>query len=56
MFGIEDPYVWLAYLLCLLGTGLCILYGLITRYRGEAPLQEEDIRWASEERHVEEEL
>ncbi len=56
MLGIEDKWVALAYILCLASTLLCVVYGLATRNRGEAEADQEDIRWAKEEKKVEEEL
>jgi hypothetical protein len=56
MLGIEDTYVALAYLLCLVSAVLCVVYGLITRNRGEAAAEPEDVQWAVEEKKVEEEL
>ncbi len=56
MFGIEDTYVWLAYLLCILSSLLCVAYGLTNWNRGEEPVEQEDIRWAAEEKRVEEDL
>lgn len=56
MLGIEDTYVWLAYLLCILSTALCVIYGLFTWNRGEEPLEPDDRRWAAEEKKVEEGL
>lgn len=56
MLGIEDYYVWLAYLLCLGSTALCVIYGLICWNRGQEPTEKEDIQWAEEEQKVEEEL
>jgi len=56
MLGIEDPYVLAAYLLCLASSLLCIIYGLVTWNRGEQAVQQEDIRWAAEEKKVQQEL
>ena len=56
MFGIEDTYVWLVYLLCIASTVLCVIYGLITWNRGEEAVEQEDIQWAAEEEKVEEEI
>jgi len=56
MLGIEDKYVALAYLLCLLSTLVCVIYGIINWNRGAAEPQKEDIDWAKEEKKVEEEL
>lgn len=58
MFGIPDPWVWLAYLLCLLSTALCVIWG-ISRWNREDPAEEppEEIKqWAAEEKEVEKEL
>jgi hypothetical protein len=59
LLGIEDKYVAAAYFLCVASTVLCVIYGLIMWNRGgeEAPEQQvEDVRWAQEEKKVEEEL
>lgn len=56
MFGIEDPTIWLAYLLCIVSTLLCVVYGLINWNRGEEELQADDIHWADEEKKLEEEF
>ncbi len=56
MFGIEDKYVSLAYLLCIFSTVLCVLYGLINWNRGDDSIRQEDITWETEEKKVEEEL
>lgn len=56
MLGIDDSYVLLAYLLCLLSALLCVIYGLVAWNRGEEAISEEDVRWAEEEKEVEEEL
>ena len=56
MLGIEDKYVSLAYLLCILSAALCVIYGLINWNRGGVEAGKEDIEWAREEKKVEEEL
>jgi len=56
MLGIEDTYVWLAYLLCVLSTVLCVIYGLVTWNRGDEQVRPEDVEWAEQEKKVEEEL
>jgi hypothetical protein len=56
MFGIEDKYVWLAYLLCIGSAALCVLYGLITWNMGHDVVEQEDVEWAAEEKKIEEEL
>lgn len=56
MLGIEDMWVWLAYLLCIVSTILCIVYGIICWNKGDEPVQPDDIKWVAEEKKVEEEL
>ena len=56
MLGIEDKWVALAYVLCLGSTGLCVLYGLATRNRGEEAPEPSDLQWAEKEQKVQEEL
>ena len=43
MLGIEDIWVWLAYLLCILSTILCIVYGGICWNRGDEAVQPVDM-------------
>jgi heme exporter protein D len=56
MLGIDDPYVWSAYLLCIASTLACVIYGLATWNRGDEPVIQEDVRWAAEEKEIEKEL
>lgn len=56
MLGIEDKYVALAYLLCLLSTLTCVIYGILAWNRGSEQPRKEDISWAHEEKKVEDEL
>jgi hypothetical protein len=56
MLGIEDKWVALAYLLCLLSSALCLGYGWLNWNRGEETVQEEDVHWAAEEDKAEEKL
>ncbi len=56
MLGIEDPFVWIAYILCIASTILCVIYGAICWNRGDEPAETEDITWAKEEQKVEEEM
>ena len=56
LLGIEGTAVWLAYVLCILSTLLCVAYGLLNWNKGEEPLQEVDVKWAAEEKKVEQEL
>jgi hypothetical protein len=56
MLGLESKYVALAYVLCIASTLLCLIYGLVNWNRGDDRIEEEDIRWAVEEKEVEKEF
>ncbi len=56
MLGIDDPLVWLAYILCPAATGLSLLWGLYHWNENDERLEPEDRQWAQEEREVENEL
>lgn len=56
MFGLEDKYVSLAYLLCILSTVLCVVYGLVNWNRGDDSVKPEDLTWEAKEKKAEEEL
>ncbi|HPF98933.1 MAG TPA: hypothetical protein PLE77_02620 [Kiritimatiellia bacterium] len=55
LFGIQDPWVWSAYLLCILSTLLCVVYGLINWNKGDEAVKPEDVQWAKEEKEEVEE-
>lgn len=50
MLGIDDPLIWSAYLLCLLSTLLCVVYGALNWNKGDEALKQEDLDWAKEEK------
>ncbi len=50
MLGIADSQVFLAYLLCILSTLLCVVYGFLTWNKGDEPVKPEDVEWAKEEK------
>ncbi len=54
--GIQDGFVLAAYLLCILSSLLCVVYGVIMWNRGDEPVESEDITWAAHEEQVEEDL
>jgi hypothetical protein len=58
MLGIEDPWVILAYILCIASALLCLIWGILKWNVNDADEEpEEEIRhWAEEEERVEEEL
>ncbi|MCK9595091.1 MAG: hypothetical protein PHH68_07555 [Candidatus Omnitrophica bacterium] len=56
MLGIEDPGIWLAYLLCLLCMGFCIIYGAVNWNKGDEPVYPEDVKWVKDEEQAKEEV
>ena len=58
MLGIEDGWVVLAYLLCIVSALFCLVWGIIKwNVDDPDPEPEDEIRqWAEEEDRVEEEL
>ena len=56
MIGIEDFWVFFAYLLCILSAALCVVYGLVNWNHGEEGTEPDDVKWATEEKKVEEGL
>ncbi|MEY6432754.1 symporter small accessory protein [Thioalkalicoccus limnaeus] len=55
MFGIDDPWVLLAYLGCFVMTAVSLVYGLIRRNAAPDELTVEDRVWALEEKRIEDE-
>jgi hypothetical protein len=56
MFGIDGIGVGLAYGLSILSTLLCVIYGVINWNKGPDEVEPGDIKWANEEKQIEEEL
>jgi len=59
MFGLDDPWIMAAYLLCLASTAICFIYGLVFWNRGDDAPEEppaEERQWAEEETKLEEGL
>jgi len=57
MLGIDDPWIWGVYLLCILSTLLCIVYGLINWNKGaelEADEAAEELAWEAKEEEMQE--
>jgi len=54
--GIEDPFVWIAYLLCILSALFCVAYGAMHWNVGDEPVEPADRRWATEEDQAEQDL
>jgi drug/metabolite transporter (DMT)-like permease len=56
MFGIDDPQVWLAYLLCIAAAAFAAIYGALNWNKGDEVVHPEDKKWVEEEKVVEEQL
>ena len=57
MLGMGDFWVGLAYLLCILSSLVCVVYGILNWNKGgEETPQQEDAVWAKEDDKLEEEL
>lgn len=56
MLGLGDIWVFLAYILCILSTFVCVTYSFINWNKNIDSISPEDISWLEEEIHVEEEL
>jgi heme exporter protein D len=55
MLGIPDFWIWSAYLLCILSTAACIIYGLKNWNKGsndETRQVEEEAAWEKAEKEV----
>ncbi|TYQ16083.1 UNVERIFIED_CONTAM: hypothetical protein Cloal_2586 [Acetivibrio alkalicellulosi] len=59
MLGIEDFWVWSVYLLCILSTGACVVYGVLNWNKGgeneDVEIEEENI-WEQKEKELESNL
>jgi hypothetical protein len=56
VLGIPDPWIWMAYLLCLAATLLCVVHSILAgRKADEAGPTPADATWAKTEKQVEEE-
>jgi hypothetical protein len=59
MFGIEDPWILTAYLLCFLSAFACIIYGIMNWNKGadkEPDELKEGANWEIKESEIEETL
>jgi len=50
IFGIQDPWVAVAYLLSFCGALVCVVYGILQWNKGDEPVKPEDVQWAKEEK------
>ncbi|MFA6373060.1 MAG: symporter small accessory protein [Methanothrix sp.] len=58
MLGIDDPWIWGVYLLCILSALLCVIYGIINWNReGELEAIEikEEVAWEESEEEMQKE-
>jgi hypothetical protein len=59
MFGIEDPVIYIGYLLTILSLILCVVYGAMNWHNGGDPEESElevDAQWAEKEEEIEREI
>ena len=57
MLGIEDPWVFTAYVLCIVSALFCLVWGILKWNQDDPDEPEEEVRkWAEEEDRVEQEL
>jgi len=57
MLGIDDPWIWGVYVLCILSALLCVIYGIINWNRGgelEALEIKEEAAWEAVEEEMQE--
>lgn len=58
VLGIPDPWVWGAYILCILAVIICVIYGILNWNKGGEDEEEqikEELEWEKKEREMEEE-
>lgn len=56
MLGIDDPLVWLAYVLSVASALLCVIYSWRNWNRGDDSVRESDVRWAKQEDKIKSDL
>jgi hypothetical protein len=56
MFGLEDPQIWLAYLLCILAAVFAVVYGVTHWNKGDEDVSGEDKKWVEGEREASDEF
>ena len=52
VLGIPDPGIWLAYLLCLAATALCVIYAAIRGRKRDVEPTQTDVVWAKHEQEI----
>ena len=56
ILGIQDPWIVVAYLLCIASAGLCVVYGVVNWNRGDDSVTKKDVKWAVHEEKVKKEV
>ena len=56
MFGLDDPQVWLAYLLCIVSALGAVIYGIVNWDKGDETIYAEDKKWVDGEKEASEEV
>lgn len=59
MFGIDDPSIYLGYLLAIMSLLACVIYGIVNWNKGSDPEPtdlQKDAEWAEEEEIINEQL
>ncbi len=56
MLGLSDFWIWSVYLLCLLSTLLCVIYGMINWNRDSNEVTPKDRQWEQDEDRLEDQL
>jgi hypothetical protein len=59
MFGITDPWILMAYWLCILSTLACVVYGYLNWNKGaenEIAQIDEEVKWQEGENNINETL
>ncbi len=59
MFGIEDPVIYIGYLLTVLSLLLCVIYGAINWNKGDDPKEsalETDVKWVEKEEEIQSQI
>ena len=57
VLGISDPWVWGAYIACILVTLLCVIYGILNWNKGDEDEEDqikEELEWEQKELEMEE--
>lgn len=57
VLGIDDPWIWSAYIGCILAMLLCVVYGVLNWNKGGEDEEEqikEEIDWHKQEKEMEE--